>query len=129
VAQVDLVNLPDHPPQARLGSPGQIPDRPLQDTARPGAAALKDAARMRRGTVHPAAARQFFPAPQLARNVAGLNHSVLDDGDRSDHGRAYPVHMMNDPVVRTADRLFTPDHVRGPTPHGPFGQATWANYR
>jgi hypothetical protein len=79
---------------------------------------------MRRRTVHPAAARQFFPAPQLAGNIARVKLPVLDDGDRSDHARAHPVHMMNRPVVRPAGRLLTPDHVRSPTRHGPFGQAT-----
>src|SRR5262245_3237742 len=35
---------------------------------------------------------------------------------------------MDRSLMRPADRLFTPDHARCPTPHGPFGQTSSPDY-
>jgi hypothetical protein len=68
-----------HPHPAPLRPPGQVPDRLLQDTARPGPAALgKPAPPIRARTIHRATARQRFPAAQARSGPGGpCSRSVI----------------------------------------------------
>jgi hypothetical protein len=128
VTEVDLIRAPDHTPQARPGARRKVSDCLFQEPARPWPAALKLAAWIGRRTVNAASPRQLFPPVQLTRHSTGRQRPVLYGGDRGNHTRTHPGHIMNCAFMRPANRLLTPDHARGSTSHGPFGQTSPLDY-
>jgi hypothetical protein len=128
VTEVDLVRAPDHTPQARPGPRRKVSDCLFQEPARAGPAALTLAAWLGRRTVHAASPRQLFPPVQLTRHSTGLKRPVFYGSDRGNHTRTHPGHVMNSAFMCPANRFLKPDHARGSTSQGPFGQTSPLDY-